>query len=392
MNNLTLLIDGNWLVQSRVWSMRKLFSRKSSSFRSTQSKRALIHQLCRSLTIQLQRFPEIDNIILIQDGKSWRKRLSSEYKNNRSGSSDDLDWDLIFETFHDFIIGCSKYGILVSHHDYAEGDDWIRIWKEYLNSNCTNCLIWSSDHDLHQLLGYWDNNADSDHSWTIWYEHRSGLFLDPDLFHQVCSITEKSDDVFDILEGNVSNSPNLNLLGRILNHTDPQTIHYMNGDEVVLTKILAGDKSDNILPIIRVQTTNRSISFTRSNAVHLMKDLEISRIDDLMISEAQCEEIRDWISHHHKRLTPFIGPSFVPDLMNRLSLNKRLVWLDDEMMPDDVKISLHKSLSDYSILSPTKISEIRSGSNNFIRSIESCITEESSDPDSPESLFDTISK
>ena len=70
-NKLTLLIDGNWLLISRL-------SVLSSKYTDDDS---LIHDLKRlithSISLVLKQFPLIDNIMICVDGGSWRSKIDN---------------------------------------------------------------------------------------------------------------------------------------------------------------------------------------------------------------------------------------------------------------------------------------------------------------------------
>ena len=107
--NLTLLIDGNWLAISRMSIFANQFKKSSPDIIKSSAAEDFKILLARSISAILNRFIDIDNIILISDGGSWRKSLTIPkclevtYKGNRGDDMGELDFDIIFKSFNEFI-------------------------------------------------------------------------------------------------------------------------------------------------------------------------------------------------------------------------------------------------------------------------------------------------
>ena len=110
-SKLTLIVDGNWLLMSRL---SVLNNRYVDEYELNQELKLM---LIKSINIVLHTFIDIDNIIFVADGGSWRNSIevpdflykektsedqSVEYKGNRVRSSD-INWELLFNSYDDFI-------------------------------------------------------------------------------------------------------------------------------------------------------------------------------------------------------------------------------------------------------------------------------------------------
>ena len=91
-NKLTLIVDGNWLMMSRMASFIKLFDKSQPEIVKKNASKNLEEQMAKSIGIILNKFKEIDNVVLVADGGSWRKKLAipkillseeTTYKGNR---------------------------------------------------------------------------------------------------------------------------------------------------------------------------------------------------------------------------------------------------------------------------------------------------------------------
>ena len=141
-----------------------------------------------------------------------------EYKGNRVKSSD-INWDLLFESYGDFISTLQSTGITSCQESGVEGDDWCYHWSTYLNSQGTNCIIWSKDNDLKQLVA-----MNSDKCFTAWWNSSNGLF-----------VKEFPEDDFNFLFNNEFNI-NEELLNRLVEKSKDVT--KINPSEIIIDKII----------------------------------------------------------------------------------------------------------------------------------------------------------
>ena len=74
-NKCTLICDGNWLLLSRFSVIGRGFEVDMSEHAKEHAKKELHELMAKSISVVLNRFPVIDNIILVTDGGSWRKQL-----------------------------------------------------------------------------------------------------------------------------------------------------------------------------------------------------------------------------------------------------------------------------------------------------------------------------
>ena len=160
-SKLTLIVDGNWFLMSRLAVMNGRYPNIDELLRELKL------LMVRSTNLVLKTFPLIDNIIFVADGGSWRNNIEDipkflvdegiEYKGNRTHSLD-IDWDAVFADYETFLEMLSKSGINVCRERGIEGDDWCAWWSSVLNNEGTNVIIWSKDKDLTQLVKT-DNNG-----------------------------------------------------------------------------------------------------------------------------------------------------------------------------------------------------------------------------------------
>ena len=324
-SKLTLVVDGNWLLMSRL---AVIVGRYPDMNELTRELKLL---MIRSINLVLRTFPSIDNIIFVADGGSWRntevpipsflQAEGIEYKGNRE-HTDELDWDKIFSSYEDFLVTIQNNGVTVSKERQIEGDDWCWWWSTYLNSIGTNVIIWSKDRDLTQLV-----KTDNDGCFTVCWNKEGGI-----------TCMNKDEDDFNFLFNNEF-SINDTLFHNICNKA--VNITKINPKEVCIDKIIRGDAGDNIFPIIIKKSKNESstrqykvASKDINNSLNIYNDNEVKEyIDNLCEMKAYKSRVND--------KTP-------EQIFEHFKYNRKLVVLDKSVYPENI-ISIMNSHTDFNI-------------------------------------------
>jgi len=249
-SKLTLIVDGNWLLMSRY---AVISSNYVDDIKMCQELQLL---MLKSINIVLKTFQDIDNIIFVSDGGSWRNSInipkciydektsedqSVEYKGQRH-LPEGINWELIFKYYEEFINILSKNNITTCKVPNIEGDDWCWYWSSKLNEEGTNTIIWSMDKDLTQLVKTNDQNG----VFTVCWNNKTGLTCEKK--------EEKEEDPLQFFFNDINKQYNFTLFDNICNKC--KIINKINPNDIVIDKIIRGDKSDNIFPIILKRANN----------------------------------------------------------------------------------------------------------------------------------------
>lgn len=322
-NRCTLLIDGNWLLISRFAVMSKLF-------KSTRPKEALeeatneLHDLlAKSINITINRFPVIDNIVLITDGGSWRKQLpipqqlhDITYKGNRDKESG-FSWSYIFNALNNLANKCRSLGITVSNQSNCEGDDWAWYWSRRLNDEGINCIIWSSDNDLKQLV------QNKNGVFTAWYNDKNGTYFHNSLEQK--TLTEDDENFLDVfMSPIVCTSP---IMEDICNKSKEH--HFIDPNTIITSKVICGDAGDNIKPVVQIHKEKGTQGVGQKTWEKIATELNINTIQDLIEHKSEIAE-----SIH--KLKKFRGCTSVVDIIEMINYNINLVWLNENIEPESV--------------------------------------------------------
>lgn len=326
----TLIIDGNWLLMSRLSVLNDRY----------KDERELCQELkllmLKSVNVVLRQFPIIDNIIVVSDGGSWRNKLAIpnylqnegiEYKGNRE-KSDEINWELVFLEFENLLALLQQTGITVSKEVGVEGDDWCWYWSTKLNSENVNTIIWSKDKDLTQLV-----RTNSDNCFTGWWNKDSGLILQ-----------EIEDDNMNYLF-NTKYNENEDVYKTVINSA--KQVSYINPKDIVIDKIIRGDLGDNIIPIIfKKSRTNPNKQFRVS-----VKDID----NTLDIHNETA--IRTYI-HNLLESKSYVGKveKSEEDIIEHFIYNVKLVELSDKNYPKEI-MELLSAHDEYNISKDISIAQ-----------------------------------
>ena len=336
-SKLTLIVDGNWLLMSRL---SVLNNRYKDELELCQELKLL---MLKSMEIVLRQFPSIDNIIFVSDGGSWRNKIQVpkfleeagiEYKGNRE-KSDEINWELIFDEFEKFISVLSSTGITVSRENGIEGDDWCWYWSTKLNEENTNCIIWTKDKDLTQLV-----KTNSDNCFTVWWNKESGLLSE-----------NKPDEELNFLFNFKYDENELIFKELIKNAKNDSCI---NPKHIILDKIIRGDLGDNIIPILYRKSKTKQFRVASKDIpenLNVHNETEIRQyIHNLLNSKTYLNKVE----------------KDEEDIVQHFIYNVKLVELNKTNYPDNI-LEIFNKHSSYNVTKDITIAEnlIRANSNKL---------------------------
>lgn len=336
-SKLTLIVDGNWLLMSRL---SVLNNRYKDELELCQELKLL---MLKSMEIVLRQFPSIDNIIFVSDGGSWRNKIQVpkfleeagiEYKGNRE-KSDEINWELIFDEFEKFISVLSSTGITVSRENGIEGDDWCWYWSTKLNEENTNCIIWTKDKDLTQLV-----KTNSDNCFTVWWNKESGLLSE-----------NKPDEELNFLFNFKYDENELIFKELIKNAKNDSCI---NPKHIILDKIIRGDLGDNIIPILYRKSKTKQFRVASKDIpenLNIHNETEIRQyIHNLLNSKTYLNKVE----------------KDEEDIVQHFIYNVKLVELNKMNYPDNI-LEIFDKHSSYNVTKDITIAEnlIRANSNKL---------------------------
>lgn len=339
----TLLIDGNYFLHSRLFVLPRV---KGQQLLSTQDdKSQLMRKLCIDFSSELRKMNQfIDQIVVAVDAKSWRKDLfpDAQYKGTRT-HDDSVNWNGVFEVYTEFQSLLAKQGVVIHQVNGAEADDVLFGWSTQLNNEGRNCIVWTGDRDLIQLVNY--NNATE--SYTLWYYNSKRKLITFEGFNKIINETTietiSNDDLLFNMSSSLSTSDGAKKDLKIWIEKNGIDVQEINCDDFIFTKILQGDRSDNIPAVVTWTKTARSgkimnYSITEKHAEKVLSQYKKEEGDfyiDHFFNRDITEKIVDMIYRVVSTSTP-------AEIRVRFNQNLDLMLLHYNTIPDPIQKQIYK--------------------------------------------------
>lgn len=336
----TLLIDGNYFIYSRLFVMPK--PNKGKLLGDEKSKGQFLRKLCIDFASEIRKMqPFLDKIVLTIDSKSWRKDLfpEAEYKGTRT-QDDSVEWESVYQIYEEFKTVLAKRGVIVQQVNGAEADDLLFAWSTYLNAAGQNCIVWTGDRDLIQLVDY----SKATDGYTLWYYNTKKRLIVFEGFNKMMGMPiDESSDNDDLLFNLASKTALLEKVRADVNDWIKKNgieIEEINCDNFIFQKILTGDKSDNIKSVVTWSKGGRTYNISLKQADKILeqylKEESIFTIDH-MFNESQVEKIADIIYR-------VVGNSTKSQIKARFNQNLDIMLLHYNTIPEAIQSQMQKAI------------------------------------------------
>ena len=288
-------------------------------------------KLVQNLSASVRDFSDvIDNVVFVTDSTSWRKSLDDgvDYKGNRH-TEDKINWDGFRECLDSFVSELGKMGVIVSKAALSEADDLIFYWANRLTFEGTPVIINSSDKDMLQLIRFNEQTSCE----SLLYSTTTKKLYAPEGFSKMLiKKTQTLEDMFNT-NGSMSIFERYDTLGSLVKKKKFE-VEEVNADEALFTKLLIGDKSDNIPSVYTVTKNGRTFGITELKAGLIIKmfaektgvptNTEYLYIDSAL--ETLCDCIREVMKTDADNDT----------LIRNIKRNRTLVVLSNKSIPEEV--------------------------------------------------------
>jgi 5'-3' exonuclease len=295
--------------------------------------------------------PFVDRIVLAIDSKSWRKDLfpEAEYKGTRV-QNETVCWDGVYQIYEEFKTVLAKQGVIVEQIPGAEADDILFAWSTYLNANGKNCIVWTGDRDLIQLVDY----SKATDGYTLWYYNTKKKLIVFEGFNKMIAtdIDDRTEDDDDLLFNLASKTSFLEKMRMDVMDWIKKNgieIEEINCDHFIFQKILMGDKSDNIKSVVSWVKGGRTYSITQKQADKILDQYlkeEESFVIDHMFSDAQVDKIVD-ITYR------VVNNSSKSQIKLRFNQNLDIMLLHHNTIPEPIQEQMQSAIEKDVIIEPT---------------------------------------
>ena len=341
----TLLIDGNYFLHSRLFVLPRPKGKQLLGDKESQSQ--LMRKLCIDFASEVRKMaPFIDQIVVAVDAKSWRKDLfpDAQYKGTRT-HDDSINWKAVFGVYAEWQKILEQKGIIIHQVQGAEADDVMYGWSTQLNSEGKNCIAWTGDRDLIQLVNY---NQATD-AYTLWYYNSKKKLIAFEGFEDVMASRKTSTMTNDELLFNIASEEatydKLKEDFQAWMDKNRVEVQEINCDDFVFGKILQGDKSDNIPSVITwtKAASNGKIRNYSLTEKHCIKILEQYKKEE---SEFTIEHFfnRGQVNKLVDIIYRVVGKSDPKEIRIRFNQNLDLVLLHYNTIPLAIQKGIYNNI------------------------------------------------
>jgi 5'-3' exonuclease len=340
MKNNTLVIDGNHMLFKCLYVLPKT---GKILLDNVNDKSLLVQKMAMDFAAETRKFSDILNrIVFVIDSSSWRKALypQSDYKGNRETDTS-INWDNVWSAFKDFYTVLKDHGVIVQRIDGAEGDDLIFGWSSFLNSKGENVIVNSGDRDLTQLVQF--NKFTN--SYTIFYTNTQKLLIGyPGFFNWMNEeVIEEEVDIFNLS----TNDFNPRDVFKRLIDANELTSEETFPEEVILGKILGGDKGDNILPVYSYQKKNKNgkimtfgVSDKKIEEIKTLFEQDHGKLDIMYFFESSYKKVLVDLTCQVMKITS----AFRDSVEKNLDRNINLVILHQKCIPEEILNQIYEEI------------------------------------------------
>lgn len=341
----TLLLDGNYFLYSRLHVLPR--KKNEQLLKDEDGKRQLMRKLCIDLASEVRKLkPFVDQVVVAVDAKSWRKDLfpDAQYKGTRE-HDDSINWNNVFNTYVEWQQVIAKHGVTVHQINGAEADDVIFGWSTLLNNQGKNCIIWTGDKDLIQLVNY--NN--STESYSLWYYNSQKKLVAfkgfEDLLSQRKSDNLSNDELlFNMASNEVLHDSMMDEMNNWI-HNNRIKIQEVNCDQFIFSKILQGDSSDNIKSVV---TWTKPTKTGKIRNYSISENLSLKILDqftkeegeftiDMFFNKDKVEKISDIIYR-------VVGKATKNEIKTRFNQNLDLMLLHYNTIPEPIQNEIYNQV------------------------------------------------
>ena len=354
----TLLIDGNYFLHSRLFVLPRPSNGKMME--DEESRANLMRKLAIDLASEVRKMRDfIDKVVVTVDARSWRKDLfpQAEYKGTRKQDSK-IDWSGVYGIYEEFQAILQKHGVIVHRIDGAEADDVLFGWSSYLNNKGKNCIIWTGDRDLIQLVNYSIPND----AYTLWYSSAHKSLYAFESFEEV--INKKEEVNNDDMLFNMSSYKGLSQESRHALKTwminNKVKLTEVNCDEFLFKKILVGDSGDNIPSVITWQKAMKNGKLRTYSITDRMADkifAQFTKENDAFVVDSLF--VRSELERMAEIVYRVVGKESVEIITNKIFNNMSLMMLHTRIIPEPIQNEIYKAVEkEFTLLDRMDVSKL----------------------------------
>lgn len=285
---MNIMFDTNYLFHKTfsVWSMYYQNAKATpeeneqnliNALRDKDKQQVLIRKLLIDACAAINRFTDIKRVVFVIDSTSWRYKFHEDYKYalTRVRGEYYKDFIAMLDTFEKFL---RKKGFIVSRVMGAEGDDLLYLWSIYFSQVLEEDLvIITGDSDIRQVIN-----------------SKVSLFCNNSKNLKLFCMPEREVDWNEYLDTDIM-------------------VEAVHPFEVLLYKVIMGDKSDNI-PKLKNGFGDKAFEKFIKSITPYSEPQNVGLVD-----------MAQWIT---QRFCNFTKGVVYEDILGKVLFNLQMTWLN----------------------------------------------------------------
>lgn len=327
MKKATLIVDGNWILQTRLFIFKKFRIKYGTSialFDTKEEMAEFTETMINSYHNILNQFTNIaDDVIWVSDKGSWRKEViklgkdtdEPSYKKNHI-KDETVNWDNLFKCYSDFLDVIERdFNVTTAIHNNVEGDDWIASYSDLVYKT-KSAIIISRDADLHQLV-----KCDENKYVIVCDTHN--FFMSRDMRNKLFDNIKSDDDFLDFTPFKIEETHIMNQANSFI--IDPALL--------VLKKIVFGDISDNISPMFSIKRGTKNMGPTKSILYKLIENLGRTITFNDIVDDSFMQQIIETYCKSDKYKNLELN---VKNIEKSYKINRKVILLVEDQRPTEI--------------------------------------------------------
>ena len=342
MSKTNLIIDNNNFTYKAISVYKGVRGKKL--FNLEGERKEFLELLATNFLYELNRFKKcINRVIFVKDtAPSWRYRVLKEYKAGRI-KDENVHWQNYYILVTEFCAELEKKGVIICSATNAEGDDLMFFLDMLFKNINENCIFLTSDRDITQLV-----RCDKS-GYTIIYDNTNKkLFCESNFVQDY--VEQKSvhlDSMFSI-SSFIHEDKTDDSTKEVFNTIFKRGIDFIetSGFEVILDKMLTGDKSDKVPSAIVVEKGGKNYGIGEKTAERIIEEMyrtEHKMSKDDLLTDSFREKVS---STTMELLKGFVRTVATPEVIQEgLKRNSTLMLLHENVIPEDVMENMKVSVT-----------------------------------------------
>lgn len=342
MKRFILIIDGHNFFFRTLYGIQH--PKTAKVLQSNTSRKLYGEKLMSDFTFSMKKLQTcVNGVLFVEDSRSWRKGIDGDaigYKSNRTEKQEQIDWTGFEECTSHFRERLSTHGVTFCRQEGAEADDLIFYWCAKLTGSGKSAIIHSTDKDMLQLVRNYGDGGD-----VMLYDAVGRAMYVPSGYRDMIeNAPKKTEGSIFTLSSGVNGS-----YDGILSYVKSNGIKIteVDADRSLVTKVLCGDRSDNIPSVYSYVKNGRTFNLTEAKSAAVLERFTERNgspfIQDMLYSASSVRSLAECVVEVVRKEVD------IETVVRNIERNTKYISLDRRSIPPEVFGDIAKKVNESAI-------------------------------------------